>query len=478
TSTYERGNDRRLAYVKPAAAPDDTGQVVNGLTNTISNGGAIAFHPLRNSTIRFNLTSLRDLRSYAEIPSLGLVDASERDRVAGFDTGLERERTVGSQLSYSVAPLTWLKLRFNSSANYNMARDPNTLAFVQLADTLGAFRIPRKIGNTQNVNAGLTIDFRAFANSTRLIPTIKNFIGAFQPIDVSLDRNVITEYDGVAASAPLIYQLGFGDINQFRHIGDEAATSAGLNNQITVSQTVSLPFGASITSRLQRLVMRSWTLGSDNGQDVGAATQLIFPDIALRWTKRIEDSTALIRNFSATARVAGTTQRLTSPGEFTLADGEDGTTRIRSYPLTVSAIWAGSHPLTTTVGANIVQRVDDQPGLSGQGNTVAFNADIARAFTLPEQWHPHSDLRARMSFQNSYGQSYVINPLALVGRSRLTDNGRRSATFSADTDVSETVTSSFVISRVNSYDMNLARTFTQTVLSAVLHLQFYSGEMH
>ena len=66
----------------------------------------------------------------------------------------------------------------------------------------------------------------------------------------------------------------------------------------------------------------------------------------------------------------------------------------------------------------------------------------------------------------------------MIGRSRLTDNGRRSATFTADTDVSDTMTSSFVISRVNSYDLNLSRTFTQTVLSAVLHLQFYSGAMH
>ena len=40
------------------------------------------------------------------------------------------------------------------------------------------------------------------------------------------------------------------------------------------------------------------------------------------------------------------------------------------------------------------------------------------------------------------------------------------------------MTSSFVISRVQSFDNNLSRDFTQTVLSAILHLQFYSGEMH
>jgi len=245
-----------------------------------------------------------------------------------------------------------------------------------------------------------------------------------------------------------------------------------------LSQTINLPFGATLTNHLQRLTQRNWTLRSDNGQDVGDATQLVFPDVALRWTKRIADSTALIRNFSASARVAGTTQRLTSPGEFSLPDGENGETRIRSYPVSLSAIWAGSRPLTTTLGLNLVQRLDNEPGLSGRGTSMDINADLARAFALPAQWHPHSDLRTRLSFQNSHGKSYVLNPLDIVGRSRLTDNGRRSASFSADTDVSDTMTSTFVISRVDSFDANLSRTFTQTVLSAILHLQFYSGEMH
>jgi hypothetical protein len=478
TSTYENGNDRRFTYLKPAEAIDDTGRVVRGLTNTIRNGGAIAFHPLGNGSIRFNLSSLRDLRSYSEFPTLGLVDASERNRLAGFDTGLERERTVGTQLSYSIAPLPWLRARFNSSSNYNMLHDPNTLDFIRSVDSLGAFRIPRQIGNTQNTNVGFTLDFRALARATPLASGIKTLLKAFQPLDVSLDRDVLTAYSGAAQAAPLLYQLGFGDIAQFRHIGSELATSAGLNNQLSMSQTINLPFGATLTNHLQRISMRNWTLRSDNTQDVGDVTQLVFPDVALRWTTHTTDSTALIKAFTASARVAGTRQMLTSAGEFSLDNGGNGETRIRSYPISLSAIWAGSHPLTTSFGANLVQRLDNRPGVSGSGNSIDMNADISRAFTLPPQWHPHSDLRTRISFQNSRGESYVVNPLAVLGQSRLTDNGRRSASFTADTDVSDTMTSSFVISRVQSFDNNLSRDFTQTVLSAILHLQFYSGEMH
>ena len=93
----------------------------------------------------------------------------------------------------------------------------------------------------------------------------------------------------------------------------------------------------------------------------------------------------------------------------------------------------------------------------------------------------------RLSMQDSHAQSFVINPLAatcgegIVGaacRSRLLDNGRRAFTLTADTDVGEGLVSSFVISRVASFDRNLSRQFTQTVLSAVLHMQFFAGDLH
>jgi hypothetical protein len=478
TSTYQDANDRRLTYLKPAAAVDDSGRLVRGLTNTIRNGGAIAFHPIRNASIRLNLSSLRDLRSYVNYPTLGLVDASERDRLAGFDTGLERERAVGTQFSYNAAPLSWLKTRFNTSSSYSMLRDPNTLDFIRAPDSLGGYRIPRRIGSTQNTNFGVTIDFRSLADVSPLTAGLKSVLAAFQPLDISLDRDVLTAYDGSAEAAPLLYQLGWGDIAQFRHIGDQEATSAGLNNQIAMSQTVDLPFGATITNHLQRTSMRNWTLTSDNTEDVGTATQLVFPDVALRWNFRSTDSTSIISNFAASARVAATRQLLASPGELDVDGDQNGETRIRSYPVSVSAVWTGSHPLTTSFGANIIQRLDNRPGVSGSGRALDVNADISRAFSLPPQWHPHGDLRTRLSFQKSHGVSYVVNPLAFLGRSRLTDNGRRSASFTADTDVSDTMTSSFVISRVESFDANLSREFTQTVLSAIVRLQFYSGQMH
>jgi hypothetical protein len=103
--------------------------------------------------------------------------------------------------------------------------------------------------------------------------------------------------------------------------------------------------------------------------------------------------------------------------------------------------------------------------------------EIAKPWAVPPDWKLKSDIRTRVSYQDTHGDNFVLNPLALSRESRLNDNGRRAFSFSADTDVAENLSSSFVFSRVESFDKNLNRRFTQTVLSAVLHLQFYAGDL-
>jgi hypothetical protein len=122
-------------------------------------------------------------------------------------------------------------------------------------------------------------------------------------------------------------------------------------------------------------------------------------------------------------------------------------------------------------------RSETRPGLSSKNGNADINFEIAKPWATPPSWKLPSDIRTRVSYQNTHGDSFVLNPLALSRESRLTDNGRRAFSVSADTDVAENLSSSFVFSRVESFDKNLDRNFTQTVLSAVLHLQFFGGEI-
>ncbi|MGH7650787.1 MAG: cell surface protein SprA [Gemmatimonadaceae bacterium] len=477
TSVYTNGYDNRLSFLKPAVALDDTARPVNGRTLTWRNGTSFVFHPFKAASVRWDLTSVRDLRGYGSDTPLGVVASGDRDRFAGYDTGLERERAMQAGINISPPITAWFRPRLDFGTSYNMLRDPNTLSLARQGDSTSSLQIPRRLGNSQTTTAGLTLDLpRAIKLHTDSGSFMRGFLGGLQPVDINFNRSVLSVYDGSAAPPTLGYQFALGGINTFREQGGQLATSVGVVTQLSLNQSLNLPLGASIATRYQRINTRNWTRRFDEGQDVVDGTQIVFPDVSFRWTGKPAGLGAIISSLGANARMLETRQvNGTEPlrGEVTDDRAE---LRVRTYPLSGSVVFAGERPVSSTVGFSLSKRLDANPGLRSNGDNSDFSIDLAKPWKLPADWNARSDLRTRLSFQKSLGQNFVVNPLALTGESRLSDNGRRAFSMSADTDVAENLSSSFVISRVESFDRNLNRNFSQTVLSAVMHLQFYAGE--
>ena len=477
TSTYTNGRDDRMSFLKPATALDDSARAVKGLNRTWRNGSSLVFRPFKAASVRWDLTSVRDLRSYGSDSQLGIVAAGDRDRPLGYDTGLERERAMQAGINISPPITAWFRPRLDFGTSYNMLRDPNTLGFARQGDSTGPLRIPRRLGNSQTTTAGLTLDIpRAVKLYTDSTSFLRGLLSGLQPVDVNFNRSLLSVYDGSAAPAPLGYQFGLGGVDRFRSLGGQLATSVGLVTQLSVNQSLNLPLGASIASRYQRINTRNWTRRIQQGQDIVDGTQVVFPDVSLRWAGQPPALKSIVSSVGANARVLETRQlNGTQP---LLGENIDdrGRLRVRSYPVSGSIVFAGARPLSGTVGYSFSQRLDSKPGLSSNGDNSDFSIDVSKPWRLPADWNPRSDLRTRVSYQRSQGQNFVANLQSFSGESRLSDNGRRAFSMSADTDVAENLSSSFVISRVGNFDRNLNRHFTQTVLSAVMHLQFYAGE--
>lgn len=477
TSIYTNGRDDRASFLKPAAAFDDSARSVRGRTTTWRNGSSLVFRPVKAASVRWDFTSVRDLRGYGTDSPLGIVATTDRDQFLGANTGLERERAMQAGINISPPITAWFRPRLDFGTSYNMLRDPNTLSFTRGADSAGNFRIPRRLGNSQTMTAGLTLDLpRAVKLYTDSASFLRGFLGGLQPVDVNFNRSLLSVYDGSSTRAPLLYQFALGGVDTFRELSGELATSAGLVTQLSVNQSINLPGGASIASRYQRINTRNWTRRFDERQEVVDGTQIVFPDISLRWSGKPAGLSSIISSLGGNARMLETRQFNGTeplPGE---EFDDSGRLRVRSFPMSASVVFAGARPLSTTVGFSHSRRLDAKPGLRSNGSNSDFSIDLSKPWGLPADWAARSDLRTRLSYQESQGQNFVVNPFALTGESRLSDNGRRAFSMSADTDVAENLTSSFVLSRVESFDRNLNRRFTQTVLSAVMHLQFYAGE--
>jgi hypothetical protein len=494
TSVYQRGSDNRFTYLKPAEASDDIPRRIGGLTSTWRNGTSFQIKPTKSFSGRFDFNSVRDLRGYGENTPLGIITGSDRARLFGADAGLEREREVEAGFSYTPAFSAWIKPRIDFGSSYNMLRDPNTLSFLRVEDSAGAVTLPRRLGSSQTTTAGVTVDLpRAASLYLDSTSWMRRLLTAIQPIDINFNRSILSVFDQSPSGAPLAYQLAFGGVGTFRDIGGTPATSAGLVNQLSANHTILLPLGMSLANRYQLISGRNWTRRLDDSQAVTDGTQVVFPDLSLRWSMKPDRLRRVISSIGGSARAVQTRQlNARQPDRFDNSpalQGDDAITVdptfatdraetiLRSFPASLSITFAGQRPLSANFGYAFSQRREKRPGLSAKSSDSDVNVEIAKPWAVPPDWKLKSDIRTRLSYENTHGDNFVLNPLTLSRESRLTDNGRRAFSFSADTDVAENLSSSFVFSRVESFDKNLNRNFTQTVLSAVLHLQFYAGDL-
>ncbi|MEO5590328.1 MAG: cell surface protein SprA, partial [Gemmatimonadaceae bacterium] len=494
TSVYQHGTDDRLTYLKPADAFDDIPRKIGGLSRTWRNGTSFMLKPSTSVTGRLDFNSTRDLRGYGDDSPLGIVTGSDRASLLGADAGLEREREVQAGFSYTPAISAWIKPRLDFGSNYNMLRDPNTLSFLRMEDSAGTVTLPRRIGSSQTTTAGVTLDLpraaQLYIDSTTVL---HRFFMAMQPIDLNFNRSIVSVFDQTPMSAPIAYQLAVGGIGTFREIGDTPATSAGLINQVSANHTIMLPFGASLANRYQHISARNWTRRLDDTQALTDGTQVVFPDLSLRWSMKPDRLRRVVSSIGGSARAVQTRQintrqpdrliiapdnlpDLTESTEATFTT-DRGETLVRNFPASLSIVFAGQRPLAANVGYSFSRRRETRPGLSGKTASADVTMELSKPWAVPPDWKLKSDIRTRISYQDTHGDNFVLNPLALSRESRLSDNGRRAFSFSADADVAENLSSSFVFSRVESFDKNLNRQFTQTVLSAVMHLQFFGGDL-
>ncbi|MFN2602969.1 MAG: cell surface protein SprA, partial [Gemmatimonadaceae bacterium] len=451
TSVYTNGTDKRAAYLKPAFALDDIPRHIDGLTSNWRNGTSFQLRPAKGLTGRIDFNTVRDLRNYGFDNPLGIITTGERDRVFGANIGMEREREMQTGINFTPQVSAWIKPRIDIGSSYNMLRDANALSFERLSDTTQALNLPLRLGSSQTTTAGVTLDLpraaKLYLDSTSLLHRL---FMAIQPIDINYNRSVLSVFEGTPISPPLSYQLALGGIQSMREVAGRPATSAGIIRQISATHSILLPFGATLANRYQLINARNWTIRRDDSQAVNDGTQIVFPDLALRWSTKPDRLRNVISSIGATARAVQTRQLNSRQPEFVPANnpatatvpllnpafGADrGETVVTSFPATMSIVFAGARPLSTTLGYALSRRREARPGLSSKTASADVNGEISKPWALPPSWKPRSDLRTRISYQETHGDNFVLNPEAINNESRLSDNGRRALSFSMDTDV-------------------------------------------
>ena len=506
TSGLVRGTDRRRSFSTPIETEDDVGRDVLALTNVWRTGSVLELRPTNGFTARWEIASVRDLRQYGDSNAAALVAGADRSRFLGGDAGFERERLL--QTSVTLAPQfsRWFRPRAEFGTQYTMLRDPNarfllpkpgvigvdsllahldSIRLVRPDSIVSVLTLPRRLMATQAAGAGITVDIArallAYGDTTR--GSLARRLGrVFAPVDVSLNRSLLTAFDAAAFRTPVGLQFGFGGPGAFRTVSGVPASSAGATTTLVATSALSLPFGTSFTNRYRRTLTRNWVLRLDSTQARVDGTQTVFPDVSLRWVLHPQALERVLSSFTASLGYSAAAATSSLPiGNDPLLPGNElrelRTTHVRSYPLNTSITW-GFGNLSTSAGYTYARRVDSLSGSLARGTARDLNVDVGRSFRIPSgvgnAIGVRNEVRARVGYQRSHSQNLVSN-LSGQFASRLGDQVRDALNVNADTELSETLLFTFQASRVVSADNNLNRRVNQLVLSTVLQVQFFGG---
>ena len=159
-------------------------------------------------------------------------------------------------------------------------------------------------------------------------------------------------------------------------------------------------------------------------------------------------------------------------------------TTARSRPISGSITWKFLGNLTTNGSLDRTHREDARPGSLTTGDTRRVSFDLSRNIKLPKKWNTRTgQMRTQLSYQSEESVASVggASELPLAGSafssSVLTNNGRQAFNLNANTDVSELLTFSMTGSHIITFDRNYNRRMSNTVISVILQMRFFAGEL-
>ncbi len=477
SSGVVRGTDRRFTFLKPADALDDSARLSRNDQSLWRNSSTLEFRPTNAFTARWDFVSLRDLRDYGDTTAASRAVTERRSQLLGANVGLERERSLMTSLGFAPQRSQWFKPRADFGTQYGMLRDPNVVSFTgtSFGNTV-TDSLPRRITVSQNLGGGVTIDLgRALTIYSGDSSLARRVAKVFAPLDITVNRSLLSAFDGAANGSSLPLQFGFGGVDAFRRANGELAATTGLTQTLAATQSFLFPGNIAFLNRYQRTTTRSWTRRLEDDQSVADGAQTVFPNVSLRWNWT-PPAVILpyVKSLGANAGYVRTLATSFLPGDANGLRPELRGSRVRSIPLNSTVAWGFGGGLTTSGAYTLTNRVDSLPGSVADGKTEEMSVDLGRAFKLPKSlgFTVENDIRARIGWQLTRASTY-INDLARLGSSRLADNGRSAISFNADTDLSETVVFTLQGSRVVTYDNNFNRRATHLVLSTVFQVQFF-----
>lgn len=490
TSSLARNTSTLTSFTKAAVAESDTGQMIRGLTHAWVNAGRLEFRPTLGLTGSLDARQVLDLRDYRDF-AIGIdstdrrqAAAAERLKFLGAELGLEQERTVNTGVLLQPTLSTYFQPRVDFRSNFRIAKDPNARSLLREGDSTGAFRLPTRLGASQTFSAGTQLQLGRLLGGDPLNKNLFRRLARMIAVsDINWQQDLTSNYDNTVYGPGYGYQFGFGGIETFRGLKGTLASGAGRVRSFSVRGGLNLPQNVSIQTRYENGTTETWTRRILDGfQALITSERQTYPDVSIRWNWRPITLSKFISAATLQASYTLSEQQTVVPNE-SGGIADRSRTLSRRQPLSASITWAFLGDLTTNGTYTRTNREDARPGSLTLDESNDMSFDFRRSFPLPKKWNTRTGkVRTMVSYQSSdniatVGGASVAVPDSGATFSVLTNNGRQAFNINADTDLSELLSFSLTGSHIITFDRNYNRRLASTVISVVLNLRFFAGEL-
>jgi hypothetical protein len=487
TSTLTNNRTDRTVFRVPVERPGDSLlPQLPSIMHLWRNAAELDLRPFSTFGIRAGIQSTRDLQDYGDDTPLGRFLREQSSDLLGMDIGFERTRRITTGLDITPVINAWLRPRFIFTSSFLFSRDPNAPG-PEPDSALVLFRTPQSTSNSRVRELGATIDLaNLFAGLFGDSSAVTRAMGGLFPADVSLTRELRSNFNDIAFEPDLRYELALGSLNDFRVQNGVLAVSTGEVGGLAISAGTRLPLGAQVRINYRTSRNTLW-LRRAEGQERNEQESLEWPSLTASWVytpttgfRRLVSSVNAQVQYRTVVRT--TYQPLFDP----VADaGIDPPVDVQRPRMTEDYTQAVTPSLTIIWPAGVstsgrFSSARNQRFTSGNTtNTdqVDWNASLGFGFRPPVRLaRTRNEMRTTVSFTSSKRAVCLVSSGDTECRV-VSDSRRQLFDVRLDTGLSDTLRGGATFSYVlNELRQSSTRT-SQIVFTIYLDYTFFAGEI-
>lgn len=291
------------SYRVAVTRPDDSLRTPTfNLTHVWRNSAGLTLRPLGMLTLDGNLTSVRDLRRYADTTPLGRLAGQERKQFLGMDVGVERDRQLSTTMTLNPVVARWFRPRYARFSSFGLNRDLTSRDPVRADGDSGAFLLPQTYNNMQANELGASVDLnRVAALIAGDSSAAARFLRRLRPLDLSARKTRNSNFDLATFDPDLGFMLALGGQDAFLSHGGERAVGASEGDETRIGTGADLPGGFSMSVSYADLVTHTYSQVGD-GISATESRQREWPQGSARWNRLTRRGPIALLGLGATLR--------------------------------------------------------------------------------------------------------------------------------------------------------------------------------